>query len=305
MWRKDCSTRTILVTGSNGQIGFELRRSFAPLGRVVSLDRNACDLSRPDALRGVLRQCRPDVILNAAAFTAVERAEEEGEAAYAINAVAPGILAEEAKALGSLLVHYSSDYVFDGSKAQPYVEADAANPLSVYGQSKLAGERAIAEAGCTSLILRTSWVAGAHGSNFVKTILSLARERDRLQVVADQFGAPTTAALVADVTSQIVSRSGLEGDQASFPSGIFHLAAAGQISWHGYACEVLRLAQARGIALKTGPLNVEPIDTRAAQQRARRPANSVLDTTKLRERFGLHLPDWQEGVHLLLDQIFP
>ncbi|MDW3681748.1 dTDP-4-dehydrorhamnose reductase [Cupriavidus sp. CV2] len=295
---------TILVTGSNGQIGFELQRSIAPLARLVALDRASCDLARPDELRRLMRLHRPDVIINAAAFTAVDRAEEEVEAAYAINGVAPGILAEEAEALGSLLVHYSTDYVFDGRKTQPYVEADAPNPLSVYGQSKFAGEQAIATIGCASLILRTSWVAGAHGRNFAKTILALARKGDQLRVVADQFGAPTTAALVADTTAQIVSRSWLNGDRAGFPSGTFHLTAGGRTSWHGYACEVLRHAHARGVALTTGPQGVQPIETRDAAQLALRPSNSVLDTARLQETFGIYLPDWKQGVHLLLDQIF-
>lgn len=295
---------TILVLGSNGQIGFELQRSFAPLGRVVALDHASGDLSRLDELRRLLKQYRPDVILNAAAFTAVDRAEAEAETAHAVNGVAPGILAEEAKALGSLLVHYSTDYVFDGRKALPYVETDVPNPLSVYGQSKLAGEQAITQVGCASLILRTSWVAGAHGRNFAKTILALARKRDQLQVVADQFGAPTSAALVADATAQIVSRNWLNGDRGDFLRGTFHLTAAGRTSWHGYACEVLRYAQAQGAALRTGPQGVQPIDTRDAAQLVRRPANSVLDTSRLQEAFGIHLPDWKQGVHLLLDQIF-
>lgn len=294
---------TLLVTGSNGQVGFELRRSLAPLGRVIALDRAGCDLSRPDALRGVLREWRPDVIVNAAAYTAVDKAEADVDAALAINAVAPGVLAEEARAAGSLLVHYSTDYVFDGGKQGPYVETDAVNPQSVYGKSKLAGERAIEAAGATALVLRTCWVAGAHGGNFAKTMLKLGRERDTLRVISDQFGAPTTASLIADVTAQIVSRHWLHGRRESFPAGLYHLAASGETTWHGYATEVLKSAAARGIELKVDPARIEAIPTSAYPLPAPRPANSRLDTRKLRETFGIYLPDWREGMHLLLDQI--
>ena len=204
MPRKAQRIPTLLVTGSNGQVGFELRRSLAPLGNVIALDRAACDLSRPDALRQLIRQYRPDVIVNPAAYTAVDKAETDADTAFAINGVAVGVLAEEAKALGSLLVHYSTDYVFDGRKEGAYVETDAVNPLSVYGRSKLAGEQAIEASGAQALVLRTCWVAGAHGGNFAKTMLKLGRVRDSLHVIADQFGAPTTAGLVADVTAHII-----------------------------------------------------------------------------------------------------
>ncbi|CAG2140136.1 dTDP-4-dehydrorhamnose reductase [Cupriavidus yeoncheonensis] len=296
---------TFLVTGSNGQVGFELRRSLAPLGRVVALDRTGCNLSRPDEIRRVVREYRPDVIVNPAAYTAVDKAETETELAFAINGTAAGILAQEAKALGSLLVHYSTDYVFDGTKDGAYVETDPVYPQSVYGKSKLAGEHAITATGAQSLILRTCWVAGAHGGNFAKTMLRLARERDSLRVIADQFGAPTTAALIADVTAQIVAHHWLFGERASFPSGIYHLAAAGETTWHAYATEVLRYACAKGIELKVDPERIEPIPATAYPLHAPRPANSRLDTGKLRQAFGIHLPDWQYGVHHLLDQIFP
>jgi dTDP-4-dehydrorhamnose reductase len=294
---------TLLVTGSNGQVGFELRRSLAPLGRVMAVDRAGCDLTRPDELRRVVRELRPDVIVNPAAYTAVDKAETEAELAYAINGVAPGVLADEAKALGSLLVHYSTDYVFDGRKDGAYVEADAVDPQSVYGKSKLAGEQAIAASGATALVLRTCWVAGAHGGNFAKTMLKLGRERDSLRVIADQFGAPTTAALIADVTAQIVSRHWLRGRREAFPAGVYHLAAAGETTWHGYATEVLRCAAARGIELKVDPARIEAIPATAYPLPAPRPANSRLNTEKLRETFDIHLPDWQQGIHFLLDQI--
>lgn len=300
----NAATPTFIVTGSNGQVGFELRRSLAPLGRVVALDRSACDFSRPDDIRRVVREYRPDVIVNSAAYTAVDKAESEARLAYLINGTAVGILAEEAKALGSLLVHYSTDYVFDGTKAGPYVETDAVNPQSVYGKSKLAGEQAIAAAGAANLVFRTCWVAGAHGGNFAKTMLKLGRERDNLRVIADQFGAPTTAALIADVTAQVVARHWLSGDRTAFASGIYHLAAAGETTWHAYASEVLRYAAAKGMGVKVDPARIEAIPATAYPLPAPRPANSRLDTGKLRHTFGIHLPDWQQGVHYLLDQIF-
>lgn len=294
---------TLLVTGSNGQVGFELRRSLAPLGNVIALDRAACDLSRPDTLRQLIRQYRPDVIVNPAAYTAVDKAETDADAAFAVNGAAAGVLAEEAKALGSLLVHYSTDYVFDGRKAGPYVELDAVDPQSIYGKSKLAGEQAIAASGATALVLRTCWVAGAHGGNFAKTMLKLGRERDSLRVIADQFGAPTTAALIADVTAQIIARHWLAGDRAAFPAGIYHLAAGGETTWHAYATEVLRYAASKGVALKADPESIVPIPASEYPLPAPRPANSRLDTSKLRETFDIHLPDWQQGIHFLLDQI--
>ncbi|URF03425.1 dTDP-4-dehydrorhamnose reductase [Cupriavidus campinensis] len=294
---------TILVTGSNGQVGFELRRSLAPLGRVVALDRAGCDLANPDALRQAVRDVRPDIIVNPAAYTAVDKAETEAEVAFAINGVAPGILAEEARAVGGLLVHYSTDYVYAGTGDSPYVETDAVSPLSVYGKSKFAGEQAIAEAGAQAIVLRTCWVAGAHGGNFAKTMLKLGRERESLRVIADQFGAPTTASLIADVTAHIVDRYWLHGDREAFPVGTYHLAASGETSWHGYATEVLRYAAAKGVALKVDPEAIEAIPATAYPLPAPRPANSRLNTSKLRSTFDIHLPDWQQGMHHLLDQV--
>jgi len=297
------STPVILITGSNGQVGFELQRSFSPLGRLVALDRNACDLSDPDMLRRVVREHRPDVIVNPAAYTAVDRAESEPDLAHAINGAAPGILAEEARALGSLLIHYSTDYVFSGDKSTPYTETDVVGPRSVYGKSKLAGEQAVAAVGGNALVLRTSWVAGAHGSNFAKTMLRLARERETFNVVADQFGAPTTAALIADVTAQIVGRFWLHGDRAGFASGLYHLAASGETSWHLYAREVLSYAAGRGVALKADAERVLPIPAHEYPLPAPRPSSSRLDTTRLNSTFGIHLPDWKQGIHHLLDEI--
>lgn len=303
MLRKSRTVPKLLVTGSSGQVGFELRRSLAPLGEVIALDRAACDLTQPDALRQLVREYRPDVIVNPAAYTAVDKAENDADTAFAVNGTAVGVLAEEARALGSLLVHYSTDYVFDGTKDGRYVETDATNPQSVYGKSKLAGEQAIAASGAAALVLRTCWVAGAHGGNFAKTILKLGRERESLRVIADQFGAPTSAALIADVTAQIIARSWLTSDRAVFPGGTYHLAAAGETTWHGYATELLGYAAARGVELKVDPKAVAAIPATEYPLPAPRPANSRLDTSKLRETFGIHLPDWRQGIHFLLDQI--
>ncbi|WP_296225419.1 dTDP-4-dehydrorhamnose reductase [Ralstonia sp. UBA689] len=303
MLRKPRTVPKFLVTGSNGQVGFELRRSLAPLGEVIALDRVACDLTQPDTLRQLVRECRPDVIVNPAAYTAVDKAESDADTAFAVNGTAVGVLAEEARALDSLLVHYSTDYVFDGSKATPYTETDTTNPQSVYGKSKLAGEQAIAASGADALVLRTCWVAGAHGGNFAKTMLKLGRERESLRVIADQLGAPTTAALISDVTAQIIARSWLAADRSVFPGGTYHLAADGETTWHGYATELLRYAVAHGVELKVDPEAIVAIPTTEYPLPAPRPANSRLDTSKLRETFGIHLPDWRQGIHFLLDQI--
>jgi dTDP-4-dehydrorhamnose reductase len=303
MPHNDAATPAVLITGSNGQVGFELQRSFAPLGRVIALDRNTCDLSDLDALRRVVREYRPDVIINPAAYTAVDRAESEPELAHVVNGVAPGVLAEEARALGSLFIHYSTDYVFSGELEAPYTEADPVGPRSVYGKSKLAGEQAVAAVGASALVLRTSWVAGAHGSNFAKTMLRLARERETFNVVADQFGAPTTASLIADVTAQIVARFWLHADRASFPVGLYHLAASGETSWHLYAREVLSYAAQHGAVLKADSERVLPIPANDYPLPAPRPSNSRLDTARLRGTFGIHLPDWKQGIRHLLDDI--
>ncbi|WP_420993471.1 dTDP-4-dehydrorhamnose reductase [Cupriavidus sp. 30B13] len=305
MRNKPFHVPTLLVTGSNGQVGFELRRSLASLGRVVALDRAACDLTRADLIRHAVRECRPDVIVNAAACTGMDRAETDAEGAFAINATAVGILAEEAKRLGSLLVHYSTDCVFDGRQDVPYVETDAVNPISVYGRSKLAGEQAIAAVGPVALVLRTSWVAGVHGNNFAKTMLRFGREQAAIRVIRDRFGAPTGAALIADVTAQIVARRWLFGERQAFPQGVYHLAAAGETSPYGYAREVLQYAVDKGVALKAGPAQLQAIPASEYPLLAARLASSRLDTAKLRGIFGIHLPDWRLGVHHLLDQILP
>lgn len=270
----------LLLTGHNGQVGFELRRALAVLGEVIAIDSEDCD---------------------PAAYTAVDKAESEQALARAINARAPGVLAEEAKTLGALLVHFSTDYVFDGTKLGAYQESDTPNPSSVYGATKLAGERAIAAAGCRHLILRTSWVMGAHGGNFAKTMLRLAGERDTLSVVADHYGAPTSAALLADLTAHLVREA--QRTPADFPYGLYHAVAAGETNWHAYACHVIERARAAGKAIPVAPDAIKAITTSDYPTPAKRPANSRLDTSLLRETFGLHLPDWKIGVDHILDQI--
>ena len=291
----------LLLTGHNGQVGFDLRRALALLGEVIAINSEDCDLADEAAIRRVVRDLRPDVIVNPAAYTAVDKAESEQALARAINARAPGVLAEEAKTLGALLVHYSTDYVFDGTKLGSYQEADTPNPSSVYGATKLAGEGAIVAAGCRHLILRTSWVVGAHGGNFAKTMLRLAGERDTLSVVADQFGAPTSAALLADLTAHLVREA--QRTSADFPYGLYHAVARGETNWHGYACHVIERARAAGKAIRVAPDAIKAITTSDYPTPAKRPANSRLDTSLLRETFGLHLPDWKIGVDHILDQI--
>ncbi len=292
----------ILLLGKNGQLGFELQRALAPLGPVVALDRAHCDLAAPEQIRACVRQVQPEVIVNAAAYTAVDRAESEPEQAHAINAVAPGVLAQEALRLDALLVHYSTDYVFDGRKATPYVETDAAAPLNVYGASKRAGEQAVLDSDARSLILRTSWIFGVHGSNFPKTILRLAAERDALDVVSEPCGAPTSAALVADVSAQILGQY-LRGSAADFPFGLYHLSASGSTQWPDYARDVVQAALNAGRTLRLRPERIRPIGSAQYVQAASRPFNSLLDTRKLREAFGLTLPDWRSGLDHVLEQL--
>ena len=281
----------ILLTGCGGQLGRELKRSLACLGEVVACDRRQLDLAQADALRTAVRAMAPAVIVNAAAYTTVDKAEAEPVAADAINAVAPGILAEEAKRLGALLIHYSTDYVFDGSRTTAYTEDDSPAPLSAYGRSKLGGEQAIAASGVRHLIFRTSWVYGLHGANFMKTMLRLGREWDELRaplrVVGDQIGAPTWTRHLADATAQILARR-------DAPGGLYHLAAAGETSWHGYAEAIFAEAQAAGL-LEQSPV-VHRITSADYPLPAARPANSRLDCSRFQRDFGLALPDWRTGL---------
>jgi dTDP-4-dehydrorhamnose reductase len=294
----------ILLFGRNGQVGWELQRSLAPLGDLVSLDRagdqGLCgDLADAEGVARTVRSVRPDVIVNAAAYTAVDKAESDADAARAVNALAPAALAKAAREVDALLVHYSTDYVFDGSGTRPWTEADPTGPLGVYGRTKLEGEQAIAAVLPRHLVLRTSWVYGARGGNFAKTMLRLARERDELKVVADQVGAPTGADLLADVTAHAVRALG-SGQGAP---GIYHVAAAGETSWHGYARFVVTHAQRAGQQLKAGPDRVLPIPSSAFPTPAQRPHNSRLDTNRFRSTFGLALPSWEQGVTRMLQEI--
>ncbi|UXY15544.1 dTDP-4-dehydrorhamnose reductase [Chitiniphilus purpureus] len=294
---------TILVTGARGQVGFELQRSLAMLGKVMAVGREDCDLADADVIDALLERVRPDIIVNPAAYTAVDKAQSEPALAQAINATAPALLGAWAARHGALLVHYSTDYVFDGAKDGCYTEDDTPNPQSVYGQTKLAGEEAIRGSGCRHLILRTSWVFGAHGGNFLKTVLRLARERDHLSIVADQHGAPTPASLIADVTAQILRQYALIPQ--GFPFGTYHLVAEGDTTWHGYAQAVLEAAIDRGWQFKLPGHAITPIPTSAYPLPAPRPANSRLSTHKLQAAFNLTLPHWRDGVAQVLTLLHP
>lgn len=293
----------ILITGKNGQLGFELQRALSPLGEIVAVGSKECDFSDPLAIRQLVERVKPDVIVNPAAYTAVDKAESEPELARAINTEAPRILGEEAARLGSLVVHYSTDYVFDGCKIGAYLETDQTDPQGVYGLTKRDGEVALVQSNPRHLVLRTSWVVGAHGNNFAKTMLRLASERDSLNVVADQWGAPTSAALLADVTAHVVRQWQREG-AADFPYGIYHAVAAGETNWCEYARFVIESAIHAGKAMQAQPEAVKAIATADYPTPARRPANSRLDTSKFRQAFGLELPDWQIGLQHILNQIF-
>ena len=293
----------ILLFGKNGQVGWELQRSLAPLGELVALSRDSqdlCgDLADLPALAETVRDIAPDVIVNAAAYTAVDKAESDSEMARTINALAPGVLAQQANKIGAWLVHYSTDYVFDGSGEQPWKETDAVGPLNVYGSTKLEGEGLIEQSQCKYLIFRSSWVYGARGGNFAKTMLRLAKERDSLNVINDQLGAPTGADLLADVTAHAI-RTALHRTELS---GLYHLAAGGEISWHGYASYVIDYARQAGIPLKVAGDAIKPVPTTAYPTPARRPLNSRMDTSKLRNNFGLYLPDWKFGVSRMLREV--
>lgn len=293
----------ILLFGKGGQVGWELQRSLSVLGEVVALDSDSDSLCGDfidlEGLAETVRKVMPDIIVNAAAHTAVDKAESEQDLARTINALAPGLLAQEASKIGAWLVHYSTDYVFDGSGSAPWLETDSTGPLSVYGATKLEGERHIQDSGCKHLIFRTSWVYGARGGNFAKTMLRLAAERETLAVINDQIGAPTGADLLADVTAHAI-REVMRQPQLS---GLYHLAAAGETSWYGYATTVLQQAQQAGRPLKVAANAVVAIPTTAFPTPARRPLNSRLDTNKLRKAFCLDLPHWELGVKRMLTEV--
>lgn len=287
---------TILVTGVNGQVGFELLRSLQGLGRIVPCDRSLLDLSDPDRVRAVVRAVKPSIIVNPAAYTAVDQAETDIDAARRLNAHAPRMLAEEAAQAGAVLIHYSTDYVFDGVKAGAYVETDATDPQNVYGLTKLEGERAIAAAGCAHLILRTSWVYGRRGRNFLLTMLKLGSERPELRVVADQIGAPTWSKTIAVATSHIIAQGAGDAGWWNQYSGVYHLTSAGATSWHGFAEAIFTTAMG-----ERAP-KVTPIPADDYPVPARRPANSRLALDKLTETFGLRMPAWDDALRLCLSE---
>lgn len=293
----------ILLFGKDGQVGWELQRSLSVLGEVIALGRGSdghCgDFSRPEAIAETVRAIRPDVIVNAAAHTAVDKAESEPELARLLNATTPGVIAEEAAKINAWLVHYSTDYVFDGSGDLPWQEGDTPAPLSVYGTTKLEGEQRIQQSGCRHLIFRTSWVYAARGGNFAKTMLRLAQERERLTVIDDQWGAPTGADLLADVTAHAIRHV----QQHPEAGGLYHVAAAGFTNWNLYAKHVLVLAQQEHSAIKIKATEVAPVPTSAFPTPARRPHNSRLNTEKFRSTFGLALPSWESGVARMLTEI--
>jgi dTDP-4-dehydrorhamnose reductase len=294
----------ILLLGKNGQVGWELQRSLAPLGELVALDFDSpapltADFSKPESLAATVRAVRPDIIVNAAAHTAVDKAESEPDVARALNATSPSVLAREAAASGAWLMHYSTDYVFDGSGTTPWSEDSATGPLSVYGSTKLEGEEAIRASGCRHLIFRTSWVYAARGGNFAKTMLKLAQERDKLTVIDDQIGSPTGADLLADITAHSLRSAILKPEL----SGTYHLVAGGQTSWHGYARHVIEFARAAGQPIKVAADAILPVPTSAFPTPAKRPANSRMDTRKLCSTFHVALPAWQTGVNRMLAEV--
>ena len=298
----------ILLTGATGQVGWELARALAPMGTIVSPPRTEFDLARPETLAATVDEMKPDVIVNAAAYTAVDQAESDTAMAMAVNADAPHELAKAARKLGALLVHYSTDYVYDGTKTDAYTEDDPVNPLSVYGKSKLAGDEAVRDSGADHLILRTSWVYAARGKNFLLTMLRLAAEREQLRVVDDQTGAPSWSRLIAVSTGVALRQDIARRRDGTFQSGVFNLTTGGAVTWFGFANAIINAARQHGVAMKCR--DVVPIATADYPLPARRPANSRLSNAKIAKRYGLHLPEWQRCMQLCLaeviaDQRFP
>ena len=292
----------ILLFGKNGQVGWELNRSLQPLGEIVVLDIEDVDFSEPESLRQIVQDVNPNVIVNAVAYTAVDKAEEEEELALNINGVAPGVLAEEALKLNALLVHYSTDYVFDGTKSTPYVETDSPNPINAYGRTKLAGEIAVQSSGCDYLILRTSWVYASRAHNFMLTMLKLAQEREELSIVSDQIGAPTSARLIADITILCLQQEIKEKREGAFTSGLYHLTASGHTSWHGFTEEIVNLAKNRlNMSLKIK--EIKAIPTTDYPTPAKRPMNSQLELKKLSDMFGVEMPDWKKTLELCIEEL--
>jgi len=291
----------LLVTGANGQVGWERRQSLAPLGEVIALDRAACDLARPAEAARILRAATPDIIVNAAAYTAVDRAEQEEELATLINGTAVGEIAEAARQLGALLIHYSTDYVFDGRKDAPYAEDDVPHPISAYGRSKLAGERAIAQCGGRYLIVRTSWIYAARGHNFLKTVLRLARERDELRIVDDQIGAPTWARDLAAATAVMSKQARQEIARDGFESGLFHVTGSGATSWFVFAQAVVKQAEQYGLLARKS--KIVPIASSEYPVAATRPKNSRLSGARARHRFQIALPEWEQSLAVCMREL--
>ncbi|QVQ25638.1 dTDP-4-dehydrorhamnose reductase [Achromobacter deleyi] len=289
----------ILLLGKDGQVGHELQRTLLPFGDMQAFGRQGANLEDLDGLQQLLHRQAPDIIVNAAAYTAVDKAETHQDVARLVNADAVAVMASYAKQTNALLVHYSTDYVFDGRKDAPYDINDQTDPQSVYGATKLAGEAAIADSGCNALVLRTSWVFSAHGGNFIKTILRLAKERDALNIVADQHGAPTSAELIADVTALAIAGY----QQGTLAKGVYHLTASGHTTWHGLATHVVARARRNGMALKAEAANIKPITTEQYPVPAARPRNSRLNTTALTAPLKLQLPDWTVHVDRTVDQL--
>ena len=287
----------ILLFGKIGQVGWELRRTLAPMSQLVCVDYPEVDFCNPDSIHTWIRDTAPDIVVNAAAYTAVDKAETETALALKINGEAPGVMAGEAQKLGALLVHYSTDYVFDGTKTTPYVETDALNPLGAYGRTKLAGDQAIQATGCAHLIFRLCWVYGARGNNFLLTMQRLAREREKLRVVRDQIGCPTWSRMIAEATALALKQAGT-AEKARALSGIYHLCASGQTSWHGFARAIVDQMPAEGKKCR----EVEAITAAEYPTPTKRPAYSVMSTAKLERVFGLHLPDWHDSLRLVLEK---
>jgi dTDP-4-dehydrorhamnose reductase len=288
----------ILLTGKGGQVGHELQKALTPIAEVIAVGTHDCDFTDADGIEALVSHVKPHVIVNPAAYTAVDKAESEPDRAVAINAMAPGVLAKQAQRLDALLIHYSTDYVFDGTQKTPYTEVDRPNPQSVYGATKLAGETAIQQQGARHLILRTSWVYGLRGQNFPKTMLRLAAEREALNVVADQWGAPTSASLLANVTARLLSQP-----ITAAQSGVYHVSASGRTNWHAYACRVIERARALGWPIKVGAQAVNAIPTSAYPTPAKRPPSGCLDTRKFQETFGINLPAWDSEVDAFVNAL--
>ncbi|MEN8257639.1 MAG: dTDP-4-dehydrorhamnose reductase [Thermodesulfobacteriota bacterium] len=298
---KSPTSPIILITGKNGQVGWELQRTLLPLGHIVALDRHALDLADNESIRKAIQHIKPDVIVNAAAYTAVDKAEEEQELAMQVNGSAPGVLAEEAKQQKALLIHYSTDYVFDGNKQTPYTETDGPKPINIYGASKLAGEQAIQTIDADHVILRTSWVYGSRGNNFLLTMLKLMKERENLRIIADQTGTPTWARLIAETTAQIVKQSLVERQQKTFQSELYHLTSSGQTTWHSFAKNIREIAHKQSKSDVMKIQNIHPISTAEYPTLAKRPKNSCMAIAKLQQKYNVIMPSWDEALELCMD----